>query len=657
MPKVFVLPDHIASQIAAGEVVERPASVVKELVENSIDAGATEIEISVSADCRDLTIADNGAGMDPEDAILAFQRHATSKLKSADDLFNLNTLGFRGEALPSIASISKFTCYTRTQDAPHGSKVESAEGKITAQEAGCAPGTIMEIRELFYNTPARLKFMKKAATEFGHIHETVQSLAISYPHVSFNLLRDSDSVMRTTGSGSLQEAVIQSGFLSGKENLVPVEHTSEIISTGSQTKGNLKLVGLIARPLHFRGDRKGILTIVNGRTVRCPLTLKALDYVYSDLIPRGRYPLAVLKLELDPSVIDVNIHPTKKELKYQSGNEIYINIQRALAKTLRENSMQEAAAYHAARRDMVVEENFSPSQDQPLEIANRFEERTATRRDAPLRVSQIDFRDRLAFAPQESEEVAIRDEAPRYEPASRESTIEREHSFVSHSSPSRLSEEDPDTLPHAGDVYKPFDQNQSTYELPLGWRLCGYLHNTYIFFETPEGLEIVEQHIAHERTLYERLLAMQQIPGRLNEFTQELFTSIPLKLSLAQAEILKQSQEALSGLGFAFKQNEATKDWEVSRLPIQLAGVNYRPVIQKMLDDLLEVDAAHFDLEATKSIACQSAIKNGMPLSQASIFKLVSEWLDTERNDTCPHGRPVRLKFSKEKLFEMFHPA
>lgn len=657
MPKVFVLPDHIASQIAAGEVVERPASVVKELVENSIDAGATQIEISVSADCRDLTIADNGAGMDPEDAILAFQRHATSKLKSADDLFNLNTLGFRGEALPSIASISKFTCYTRTQDAPHGSKVESAEGKITAQEAGCAPGTIMEIRELFYNTPARLKFMKKAATEFGHIHETVQSLAISYPHVSFNLLRDSDSVMRTTGSGNLQEAVIQSGFLSGKENLVPVEHTSEIISTGSQTKGNLKLVGLIARPLHFRGDRKGILTIVNGRTVRCPLTLKALDYVYSDLIPRGRYPLAVLKLELDPSVIDVNIHPTKKELKYQSGNEIYINIQRALAKTLRENSMQEAAAYHAARRDMVVEENFSPSQDQPLEIANRFEERTAPRRDASLRVSQIDFRDRLAFAPQESEEVVMRDEAPRHEPTLRESTIEREHSFVSHSSPSRLSEEDPDTLPQAGDVYKPFDQNQSTYELPLGWRLCGYLHNTYIFFETPEGLEIVEQHIAHERTLYERLLAMQQIPGRLNEFTQELFTSIPLKLSLAQAETLKQSQEALSGLGFAFKQDEATKDWEVSRLPIQLAGVNYRPVIQKMLDDLLEVDAAHFDLEATKSIACQSAIKNGMPLSQASIFKLVSEWLDTERNDTCPHGRPVRLKFSKEKLFEMFHPA
>ncbi|MBX9940523.1 MAG: DNA mismatch repair endonuclease MutL [Candidatus Obscuribacterales bacterium] len=655
MPKVFVLPDHIASQIAAGEVVERPASVVKELVENSIDAGATAIEISVSADCRDLTIADNGSGMDPEDAILAFQRHATSKLKSAEDLFNLNTLGFRGEALPSIASISKFTCYTRTQEAPHGSKVESAEGKITAQEAGCAPGTIMEIRELFYNTPARLKFMKKAATEFGHIHETVQSLAISYPHVAFNLLRDSDTVMRTTGSGNLQEAVIQSGFLTGKETLVPVEHASEIISTGSQTKGSLKLVGLIARPLHFRGDRKGILTIVNGRTVRCPLTLKALDYVYSDLIPRGRYPLAVLKLELDPSVIDVNIHPTKKELKYQSGNEIYINIQRALSRTLRENSMQEAAAYHAARRDMVVEESFTPSQDLPeREIARIVEDRpTPPRRDTALRVSQIDFKDRLAFAPQEREEVSLdvvatRFEPTRFEPAHKENSIE---------SAQLISAEDPDTLPQAGDLYQPFDHNQRTHDLPLGWRLCGYLHNTYIFFETPEGLEIVEQHIAHERTLYERLLAMQQTPGRLNEFTQELFTSIPLKLSLEQAEILKQSQEALAGLGFAFAQNQATKDWEVSRLPLQLAGVNYRPVIQKMLDDLLEVDAAHFDLEATKSIACQSAIKNGMPLSQASIFKLVSEWLDTERNDTCPHGRPVRLKFSKEKLFEMFHPV
>ena len=249
MPKVLVLPDHIASQIAAGEVVERPSSVVKELVENSLDAGATEIEVSVSLDCRDLRIADNGHGMDAEDAVLAFQRHATSKLRSADDLYALTTLGFRGEALPSVASISKFTCYTRTHDAPHGIKVESADGKLTASEAGCAPGTVMEIRELFYNTPARLKFMKKASTEFGHIEEIIQSLAISYPHVSFTLIKDGDVALRTTGSGDLSTAVVQAKFFTGKEALLEVGHTEAL---GAKHAG-LKLSGLIARPLHFRG--------------------------------------------------------------------------------------------------------------------------------------------------------------------------------------------------------------------------------------------------------------------------------------------------------------------------------------------------------------------------------------------------------------------
>lgn len=687
MPKVLVLPDHIASQIAAGEVVERPSSVVKELVENSLDAGATEIEVSVSLDCRDLRIADNGHGMDAEDAVLAFQRHATSKLRSADDLYALTTLGFRGEALPSVASISKFTCYTRTHDAPHGIKVESADGKLTASEAGCAPGTVMEIRELFYNTPARLKFMKKASTEFGHIEEIIQSLAISYPHVSFTLIKDGDVALRTTGSGDLSTAVVQAKFFTGKEALLEVGHTEAL---GAKHAG-LKLSGLIARPLHFRGDRKGILTIVNGRTVRCPLTYKALDYVYSDLIPRGRYPLAVVKLELDPSVVDVNIHPTKKELKYQSGNEIYITIQRALAATLRQHQMQEAAAYHASRPQTDhgdVEQLEFAQREQGAEpevreafvspSANRYELRARTQEEPYNRpqdtsynsVEQISFKNNLNFKPQEeavpvpktpsikydapAAYARVQEDAPQHPELDEFATLQS--APISSNLAARI--ETSENLPEAGE--KIFHQTANIeYELPVGWRLMGYLHNTYIFFETPEGMEIVEQHIAHERTLYERLLTAQATPGRISEHAQKLVISAPLDLSPEQFETLKTSSEALAKLGFAFsfKTEEEKEKAFVDQLPLELARVNYRPVIQRMLDELSTVDATNMDLEATKSIACQSAIKNGMPLSVRDILKLVSDWLDTERNDTCPHGRPIRLKITKDRIFEMFHPA
>lgn len=709
MPKVLVLPDHIASQIAAGEVVERPSSVVKELVENSLDAGATEIEVTVSADCRDIRIADNGCGMAPDDAVLAFQRHATSKLRSAEDLWSLTTLGFRGEALPSIASISRFTCYSRTHDGAVGSKVESADGHMIATETGCAPGTVMEINELFYNTPARLKFMKKATTEYGHIEEIVQSLAISYPEVAFTLIRDGDVSLRTTGSGNLATAIVQAKFFTGKESVIEVLHQDGL---GGRAHG-IKIKGLLAKPLHFRGDRKGILTIVNRRAVRCPLTYKALDYVYSDLIPRGRYPLAVVTLELDPSVVDVNIHPTKKELKYQNGNEIYITIQRALAATLRQNSMQEAAAYHAARADQAeatdqgeAQQSFDPPHYQDRQ-APTISDKPA--RSAAVAATQISFRDNLDYkvSPGTQVQKPARDAALAAYSADittgevqivdnyDELTQNHNRALVSEDSDGsgitsnvgesamingdkNISIIDQDNLsapyteavvstseyaarhgsdnPEAGTRIDHDVDSSTEYSLPAGWRIMGYLHNTWIFFETPEGLEIIEQHIAHERTLYERLLKAQITAGRITEHCQRLVISSPLDLSPEQLETLKVSQEALAKLGFEFVINEDNSAG-VMQVPLELARVNYRPVIQRMLDELATVDATNLELEATKSIACQSAIKNGMTLSMRDILKLISDWLDTERNDTCPHGRPIRLKFTKTQIFEMFHPA
>lgn len=635
MPKVQVLPDYIASQIAAGEVVERPSSVVKELVENSIDAGATSISISVSEGCRTISIADNGHGMLPEDAVLAFQRHATSKLTSADDLWRLTSLGFRGEALPSIASVAKVTCYTRLHDAASGFRIDAQEGKVTSTETGCAPGTTMEIVDLFYNVPARMKFLKKASTEFAHIQEIVQSLAIAYPHVAITVEHEGTVHMRTSGSSDLAQVAKEAKLFTGNESLIEVNNHD--VSHG------IKVRGLVAKPVHFRGDRKAILTMVNNRPVRCPLTYKALEYAYSDLIPRGRHPFAVIAIELDPSHVDVNIHPTKKEIKYSQGNEVYLTVQRAIVTALRsvprQNFAQPVYQEHQGELSavsLIVESRSTESEtytspDAQIAYA-RFEQSTQESHqesvslvaETPTRARQLGFRDRLTFNLPSSQSADAKSFAPATEGSIYSTDVQSE--------------------------------NPARRELPDGWRLLAYLKNTYFLIESAQGLEIVEQHIAHERTIYERLLAAQNEPGRLNEHTQSLLISAPLRLSAEQSSCLKENEKALAKLGFEFD-HTADGGSACTQVPLELAHKNYEAAIQELLDQLITCDHANIILEATKSVACQSAVKNGMTLSEDSIISLLCDWIDTPRNDTCPHGRPVRMSFSMDRLFQMFHPA
>ncbi|HNB21773.1 MAG TPA: DNA mismatch repair endonuclease MutL [Candidatus Melainabacteria bacterium] len=646
MPKVQVLPDYIASQIAAGEVVERPSSVVKELVENSIDAGATSISVSISEGCRTISIADNGHGMLPEDAVLAFQRHATSKLASADDLWRLTSLGFRGEALPSIASVAKVTCYTRLHDAPSGFRIDAQEGKITSTETGCAPGTTMEVVDLFYNVPARLKFLKKASTEFAHIQEIVQSLAIAYPHVAITVEHEGAVHMRTSGSNDLKQVVKEAKLFTGNEALIEVDN--------HDVTHGVKVRGLVAKPVHFRGDRKAILTMVNNRPVRCPLTYKALEYAYSDLIPRGRHPFAVIAIEIDPSHVDVNIHPTKKEIKYSQGNEVYLTVQRAIVTALRSVPRQEidhALANSQPKPELATVSLITEARSAEAEVYTtpdaqiayaRFENASEETHHAPhsivaetpLRTRQLGFRDRLTFNLPSSQNT---DRGIGSFTAETNTTISQDIDETSFS-------------PEVVEKHKPSRQ------LPDGWRLLAYLKNTYFLVESEQGLEIIEQHIAHERTIYERLLAAQSEPGRLTELTQTLLISAPLRLSAEQAACLKENKDSLSKLGFEF---EHTEDGGTccTQVPLELAHKNYEAAIQELLDQLITCDHANVILEATKSVACQSAVKNGMTLSEDSIISLLCDWIATPRNDTCPHGRPVRMSFSMDKLFQMFHPA
>lgn len=604
MPKINVLPDHIASQIAAGEVVERPSSVVKELVENAIDAKSKHIEINISSDCLSIRVADDGCGMEPDDAVLAFQRHATSKISNVHDLSQLMSLGFRGEALPSIASVSKFSCLTRTVQSESGVRVETKDGKVLSTETGCAVGCVMEVNDLFFNVPARLKFLKKAGTEFGHIEDVVLPLAVAYPHIVFELKRANKTVFKTSGSGDLKKVLTEVDFVSGKAELCRVESREKDLQ--------IEIEGYLARPDVFRADRKGLLTIVNGRPVRCPLTQKALEYAYSDLIPRGRYPVGIINLTVPPQVIDVNIHPTKKEIKYQNSNEVYLSLHKAIGESLRQFKAEQVAYM----QNSTVYETSDLYKNESRELAAVSVAQEVSEYRTPSPVAQLDFKKDLDYR-------------PTYAPDRRDNVR---------------------TLPQPVS-YQTIQTDEA--RLPVGWRLAGYIHNTYFVFETPEGVELVEQHIAHERSLYEKILAAQATESGVD--SQTLIVSEPITLTKSQVELLKEYQETLEKLGFKFNFSIAEKV-SLSEIPVDVQVSECSGIIQKLLEDLELTESTDKFLDACKSLACQSAIKNGMYMSESQIISLISMWLKTQRNDTCPHGRPVRLKFSKEKLFEMFHP-
>jgi DNA mismatch repair protein MutL len=644
MPQIFVLPEHIASQIAAGEVVERPASVVKELVENSIDAGATKIVVDVSEACRHIRVADNGCGMEVADASLAFQRHATSKLSSANDLWNLNTLGFRGEALPSIASVSRLICSTRTDKSEIGTQVTSIDGAMTVTETGCAIGTIIDVEDLFYNVPARLSFLKKPGTEFAHIADIVQGLAITYPNIAFELSLDGISKLKTLGVNELDGAINESNFFNGQEDFIVLDGKDGVLG--------LEISGRLVSPKSFRGDRKGIMTIVNNRPVRCSLAYKALDYAYADLIPRGRYPLGVLHLKVNPGDLDINIHPTKKEIRYARGNDVYLFLQRQIMNALRNANTTKTHAVEPHRNierpNDFDRSSFKDNLDfKPLPesgLARSMHKSSSSSSDMPLFNNNMVPGDGMQLYLKESAENVFAN------------AMDAETNAIFGETRNPLLKE----LESPFEVISEFatrnrveletHKSSKQISLPLDWRLVGYFGNTYILLETSAGLAIVEQHIAHERTLYEKLLSCSsQAEG------QTLLISLPLQLSEEQKSVLEENIDELLEQGFEFEMDGT--DISCSQVPVELAHKDYASVIQSMLQELAESSRVNPKLDIVKSIACQSAIKNGMPLATDQIIELLNEWHKTPRNETCPHGRPIQLSFSYEKLFQMFHPA
>lgn len=587
---IRLLPPEVAAKIAAGEVVERPASVVKELVENSIDAGASEIRVEIREGGRRLIrVADDGCGIPAGEAELAFARHATSKLSDVSDLERVETLGFRGEALASIAAVSQVTLLTRQRQEPMGQFLRIDGGQIAHQEGRGAPaGTVVTVEHLFRNVPARLKFLRQPSTEAGHIHTIVTYYALAYPQVRFGLTTDGRPGFQSTGSGSLLDVLIALYGLEVAEQMIEI--TAGEPPGGEAAAGApARVTGYVGVPALHRANRRYITLFVNRRWIQDRALTHAVAQAYHSLLPVGRHPVAVVLLEIDPGEVDVNVHPTKREVKFRDGRKAFSAVQRAVRRTLIE---------HAPVPDVSRAPRTWPAPD--------WERRQALLRpgqgERPTSQMAMELYRTAGGGPA----LAPEDEAGRVGPV----------------------------------------------RLPL-LRVVGQVGQTYIIAEGPQGMYLIDQHAAHERVLYEQMMAQH---GQRDVASQTLLEPLVLDLDPLLAGVLDEHRAMLNELGFQIEPFGRS-----SFLLRAVASALVVPDVQAAMVDILELLRQGDDLLASQaeerliSAVCKrAAIKAGQTLSLEEMQELIRQLEQCESPRTCPHGRPTVLHFSVEQLEKEF---
>ncbi len=583
MARIKQLSKHLINQIAAGEVIERPASVVKELVENSVDAGASKISIEITNECRDIRVADNGSGIHPDDIILAFAKHATSKITTDEDLFAINTLGFRGEALSSIISISKLTCITRTKDFETGTKVKCENSEVKKVETGCAIGTIMEIKDLFYNVPARLKFLKNPNTEFSYIQELIQAIAIANPKVSFELKKNGKIILKTSGNNELKHTLKELFSNNITENLKEVLKTDQL--------SGLKISGYVSTPDYTRSSKKDYHIYINSRTIKCPIFMKAIDMAYKNLIANGKYPFVVLNLEIPPSDVDVNVHPTKKEVRYKNTNQIFNFIMTGITGGL--------SNYTEQPKINIPEKN---TDNQIIQLKPR--------------PSTLDI-----FYDKKNDEIAIE-----------EKTFEQIQKDIPQVLQEKIEQKQ---------IFKPIEKEPEPEE-----NIIGQYKNTYILVEKEDGMEIIDQHIAEERYIYEKLKSEK------NVISQLLFVSDVLTVTPSEAELIKENIGKFEKFGYGIEFTSAT-ELIFRKLPQLIAKVNPKEILSDILENI-ESDIDGLEEKILITTSCKASVKAGQKLSTWQMQEIVKKWRTTKMPYTCPHGRPIVKFFPHKEIAGFF---
>lgn len=618
MCAIQLLDQTLINQIAAGEVIVRPASVVKELVENSLDAGATRIVVEADKECRSIRVVDDGCGMPPEELELAICRHATSKIRSLDDLSDIQTRGFRGEALASIVAVSRFEITTRQAESLAGSQLCAEGGKLSgAQSVGCPPGTTIEIKDLFFNTPARLKFMKTAASEWGQIQTILTKQALAAPHVGFTVFHAGKKTWETPPNQSLLERIAQLFGAPMAETLLEVAQESD----------GLMYRGYIGKPGSDRADRRQQYFFVNSRPIVSTRLSAVLLDAYKGLIMVQRYPVAVLDIAVPPEEVDVNVHPTKEEVRFRNERMVAGLMHRAITATLRAhnhvphfamNTPQDSGARPQA--DPTLPLMFGPGK---IKIDPSWP-------DSSMPRQQRDF----VGVPAGNAGSAANPNAP--------------------AAPHYQPDDFPDFATTPSPTQDGADESLVHRFILEGRhpRAIGQVGESYILTELGDDLLFIDQHAAHERVLYHRFKESLRSPD-----IQPLMTPIPFHAAPSDAEALEELLPHFQALGIEIE-NFGGRDYVVNGVPADLSDVDVTGIIQDLLDSReegkAEVAEEMIRDRMITRMACHAAIKAGQSLSAREIEELLSQILNAKLSFTCPHGRPTMILLTKDQLDRQF---
>ncbi len=663
---IRILPPEVANQIAAGEVIERPASVVKELVENSLDAGATDIRVEIREGGRRLVrVQDDGCGIPMVEAPLAFARHATSKIATADDLLRLTTLGFRGEALASIAAVAQVTLLTRTAGETLGTHLRVAEGRLVSQEPAGAPvGTVITVEHLFANVPARLKFLKQPATEAAHAQQIVSRFALAYPERRFSLVSDGRLVFQSTGSGRLYDALMKVYDLETARQMIEVgeEENREIGKSANgeigksaneqsgETEGEaqadesrialdapratphaVRVFGYVGAPAMHRANRSYITLFVNRRWFQDASIAYSVIQAYHTLLPAGRYPVAVIFIEMDPAEVDVNVHPTKAEVRFRDTGAVYAAVQRAVRRALVDHAPTPQVTLAGPTSDAQSATRW-PTADDPHALPSA-DPSWAQRRAALLNVEASQRR--LFAAPDLTSQAGGQNlPSPGQSPSAPSSPV-----FG--------------CQPAATGFQLPTSPGQTSAGLLPLLRVVGQLGATYIVCEGPDGMYLIDQHAAHERVLYEQFLA-EKAAQKLA--IQPLLEPVVLDLSPQQAAVAAEMLDTLNALGVGIEPFGGAS-YLLRSLPAILSRDQPQIALAEILDGLAQTDdavAAAREAALITLICKRAAVKGGQVLSPAEMQELVRRLEACRSPRTCPHGRPTMIHVSAAELARLF---
>ena len=702
MPHIELLDQITIDKIAAGEVIERPASVVKELVENAIDAGSTAVTVEIEEGGISLIrITDNGCGIAKQDVENAFLRHSTSKIRSAEDLTHLSSLGFRGEALSSISAVARVELITKTREDVFGTKyiIEGGKGR-TPEETGAPDGTTFLVRQLFFNTPARRKFLKTPMTEASHISDLLTRLALSHPDISFRFINNGQVKLHTSGNGKMKDVIYH---IYGREianNLIPLEFE----------KDGVKLSGYLGKPVINRGNRNFENYFVNGRYVRNSILAKAIEDGYKDFTMQHRYPFVAFQIEINPEKIDVNVHPSKMELRFSNQQGIYNLLYEAISKGLHEpelipevemsaikvpgmsekrqekktvirdagNPYRKDGTSPKMRKSSVQEgaeraESWSQSEMPSAELQTQIStEKTVSTGDEKLDYFMQKMRERvyashLTEAKEEQEKnigakeskMAALDENPAVD-IQNKGTENRAYSDKS----KEKTECDPektesnlflkDLKAKKVKQLDLFEEQILKKEARQEYRIIGQVFETYWLIQYRDSLYIIDQHAAHERVLYERALAGM----KKREYTsQYLSPPIILSLSMQEIDVLETFKDRFTAIGFEIEPFGGD-EYAVRAIPDNLFGIAKKELLLEMLDSLSDGLSTSLEPELIDekiaSMSCKAAVKGNMKLSYAEMDELINELLSLDNPYHCPHGRPTIIAMTKRELEKKF---